>query len=303
MTKLGKIEIVDLRKVWKNEARDFTTWLASEENIEQLNEITGLTLVNIKTEVNVGQFKCDIVCEDESSKSTVIIENQLEYTDHDHLGKLITYASGLSAKTIIWIVKETRPEHSSAIEWLNNVTNNEISFYLIQIEAIKIGNSDPAVNFKIIEEPNPYTKSVNSKELNENETNKLEFWNLFNQVSEERKEFNKRKPAPQHWMDFSIGSSECNLSADLLNDKNSIRINMWIPNNKELFEQFMRNKDKIESVIGERLNWDKLENKKASRISTTILGFSFKEKENYANLSNKIIDKLVLFRSAFKQFI
>jgi hypothetical protein len=78
---------------------------------------------------------------------------------------------------------------------------------------------------------------------------------------------------------------------------------MWIPNNKELFEQFMRNKDKIESVIGERLNWDKLENKKASRISTTILGFSFKEKENYANLSNKIIDKLVLFRSAFKQFI
>ena len=133
MNKLGKIEIVDLRKVWRNEARDFTTWLASEENIDQLNEITGLNLVNIKTEVSVGQFKCDIVCEDDSSKSIVIIENQLEYTDHDHLGKLITYASGLDAKTIIWIVREARPEHSSAIEWLNNVTNNEISFYLIQL--------------------------------------------------------------------------------------------------------------------------------------------------------------------------
>jgi hypothetical protein len=303
MTKLGKIEKVDLRKVWKNEARDFTQWLALEENIEQLSEITGLNLTNIKTEVNVGQFKCDIVCDDDGNKGTVIIENQLEYTDHDHLGKLITYASGLNAKTIIWIVKEARDEHSSAIEWLNNVTNNEISFYLIQIEAIKIGTSDPAINYKIVEEPNPYIKSVNAKELSENEKNKLDFWIQFNAVADERKEFNLRKPAPQHWMDFSIGSSECNLSADLLNDKKSIRINMWIPNNKELFDEFIKNKDKIEDIIGEKLNWDKLEGKKASRISTIIYGFTFKEKEKHNELSNKIIDKLVLFRKAFKQFI
>jgi len=303
MSKLGKIEKVDLRKVWKNEARDFTTWLSEEENIEQLSEITGLSLVNIKTEVSVGQFKCDIVCEDEDTKSVVILENQLEDTDHDHLGKLITYASGLNARTIIWIVKKARDEHSSAIEWLNNVTNNEISFYLIQIEAIKIGSSEPAINYKIIEEPNPYSKLVNVKELNENERNKLEFWTNFNQVSEERKEFNIRKAAPQHWMDFSIGSSECNLSADLLNEKKSIRINMSIPNNKELFEEFLKNKDKIESIVGEKLVWNKLENKKASKISTIIGGFSFEDKEKYNDLSNKMIDKLVLFRKAFKQFI
>jgi hypothetical protein len=303
MNKLGKIEIVDLRKVWRNEARDFTTWLASEENIEQLNEITGLNLVNIKTEVSVGQFKCDIVCEDDSSKTTVIIENQLEYTDHDHLGKLITYASGLDAKTIIWIVKEARPEHSSAIEWLNNVTNNEISFYLIQIEAIKIGNSDPAINYKIVEEPNQYTKSVNFKELNENQKNKLDFWTQFNFVSEERKEFNLRKPAPDHWMNFSIGSSDCSLSADLLNDENFIRINMSIPDNKELFDEFLKNKEMIENIVGEKLNWDKKEGRKSSSIYTTIVGFSFKEKDKYNELSNKIIDKLVLFRKAFKQFI
>jgi hypothetical protein len=303
MNKLGKIEIVDLRKVWRNEARDFTTWLASEENIDQLNEITGLNLVNIKTEVSVGQFKCDIVCEDDSSKTIVIIENQLEYTDHDHLGKLITYASGLDAKTIIWIVKEARPEHSSAIEWLNNVTNNEISFYLIQIEAIKIGNSDPAINYKIVEEPNQYTKSVNFKELNENQKNKLDFWTQFNVVSEERKEFNLRKPAPDHWMNFSIGSSDCSLSADLLNDENFIRINMSIPDNKELFDEFLKNKEMIENIVGEKLNWDKKEGRKSSSIYTTIVGFSFKEKDKYNELSNKIIDKLVLFRKAFKQFI
>jgi hypothetical protein len=303
MNKLGKIEIVDLRKVWRNEARDFTTWLALEENIDQLNEITGLSLVNIKTEVSVGQFKCDIVCEDDSSKKIVIIENQLEYTDHDHLGKLITYASGLDAKTIIWIVKEARPEHSSAIEWLNNVTNNEISFYLIQIEAIKIGNSDPAINYKIVEEPNQYTKSVNFKELNENQKNKLDFWTQFNFVSEERKEFNLRKPAPDHWMNFSIGSSDCSLSADLLNDENFIRINMSIPDNKELFDEFLKNKETIENIVGEKLNWDKKEGRKSSSIYTTILGFSFKEKDKYNELSNKIIDKLVLFRKAFKQFI
>jgi hypothetical protein len=303
MNKLGKIEIVDLRKVWRNEARDFTTWLASEENIDQLNEITGLNLVNIKTEVSVGQFKCDIVCEDDSSKTIVIIENQLEYTDHDHLGKLITYASGLDAKTIIWIVKEARPEHSSAIEWLNNVTNNEISFYLIQIEAIKIGNSDPAINYKIVEEPNQYTKSVNFKELNENQKNKLDFWTQFNVVSEERKEFNLRKPAPDHWMNFSIGSSDCSLSADLLNDENFIRINMSIPDNKELFDEFLKNKEMIENIVGEKLNWDKKEGRKSSSIYTTIVGFSFKEKDKYNELSNKIVDKLVLFRKAFKQFI
>ncbi len=103
---IGKLKEVDVRELWKHEQYDFSKWLAKESNIEFLNEILGLTLVDIDTEVYVGPYRCDIVAEDETSGSKVIIENQLEATNHDHLGKIITYASGLDAKVVVWIVKE-----------------------------------------------------------------------------------------------------------------------------------------------------------------------------------------------------
>ena len=160
---IGKLEEVDIRELWKHEQYDFSEWLSKKENIENLNEILGLTLVDISKETYVGSYRCDLFAKDETTGIKVIIENQLEMSNHDHLGKIITYASGLDAKVVVWIVKEAREEHRSAIEWLNNNTNSNVNFFLIEIHAYKIGNSDNAPMFQVIEQPNDFIK--NNKDL------------------------------------------------------------------------------------------------------------------------------------------
>ncbi len=154
MLELGRLEEVNVRELWIHEQCDFSNWLAKEENIELLNEVLGLTLVDIEKEVFVGAYRCELVAKDETSGQNVIIENQLEASNHDHLGKIVTYASGLDANVIVWIVKEAREEHRSAIEWLNNNTNKNINFFLIEIHAYKIGNSLYAPKFEIVEKAN-----------------------------------------------------------------------------------------------------------------------------------------------------
>ena len=136
---IGKLKEVDIRDLWKHEQYDFSAWLAEKENIESLNEVLGLTLTDISKEEYVGSFRCDLFAKDESTGTKVIIENQLEPSNFEHLGKIITYASGLDAKVIVWIVKQAREEHKSAIEWLNNNTNSDINFFLIELHAYKIG--------------------------------------------------------------------------------------------------------------------------------------------------------------------
>ena len=306
--KLGKLKPVNLRDVWKHEALDFTNWMAKTENVDYINEVIGLSLIDVETEVNVGAYKCDIVAKDEFSNKTVIIENQLENTNHDHLGKIITYASGLDASVIIWIVKKARSEHSSAIEWLNNHTDEDISFFLLEAKLWKIENSSPALQFKMIEAPNDFNKSVRTNKakssISQTEQGRLKFWTLFNEVMEERGEFNIRKPSTDHWYDFSIGTSRCYLNVDLLSREKKVRVNMFIPDDKEIFDLFLENRTQIESSVGIKLQWDRLNDKKASRIYTYINNFSLDDKEdNHIQLSNEIIDMLIKFRKAFKLYI
>ena len=137
-TNLSKLKKVDLRKAWPHEANDFTKWLAEEENLESLSEAVGMNLSLIQTEASVGKFNVDILAEESITEKKVIIENQLEMTNHDHLGKLITYAAGFDAKAAIWLVKEVRDEHKKSIEWLNNISDEETGFFLIKIELLQI---------------------------------------------------------------------------------------------------------------------------------------------------------------------
>ena len=157
---LGKLEEVDIRKIWAHEQYDFSNWLAEDDNIMQLGNILSLSLTDVEKEKFVGGYRCDIICKDEITGKNVLIENQLEPTNHDHLGKIITYASGLDASVVVWIVSSARQEHASAIEWLNKHTDDELSFFLIEVHAYTIGDSDPAPMFKIIEQPNDFAKSV-----------------------------------------------------------------------------------------------------------------------------------------------
>ena len=306
--KLGKIKEVDIRSVWPHEQYDFSKWLADEENIRALGEEMNLSLTDVDTEHFVGSYRCDIICKDELTGKSVLIENQLEQTNHDHLGKIITYASGLDASVVVWIVAKARAEHASAIEWLNKHTDDEISFFLIEVHAYTIGDSAPAPMFKIVEQPNDFAKTVKAiahkGELNETQTNRLQFWTQFNDVIEQRgKPFNKRKATSDYWYSVAIGSSQCHISIDLVNKEHRIRVGVWVSDNKELYDCFYEHKDEIEDSAGCNFVWDRLDNKKAAIICTYIPGLNYNKQENYPELMNKIVDLVIVMRSAFTPFI
>lgn len=299
---------MDIRELWKHEQYDFSEWLSKKENIENLNDILGLTLVDISKETYVGSYRCDLFAKDETTGIKVIIENQLEMSNHDHLGKIITYASGLDAKVVVWIVKEAREEHRSAIEWLNNNTNSNINFFLIEIHAYKIGNSANAPMFQIIEQPNDFiknNKSINSNEsMNKSQSQRMEFWNQFSEILIKRgKPFNVRKATTDHWYNVAIGTSDAHIDITLVNKDSVIGVELYITDNKDLFDKLYQKKDEIELDLGFELEWRRLDNSKASRIVTFIKGLNFDDHSNYIDLMNKTIDLAVLMREIFKKYI
>lgn len=305
---IGKLVEVDIRTLWKHEQYDFSEWLAKKENIENLNEILGLTLVDISKETYVGAYRCDLFAKDETTGTKVIIENQLETSNHDHLGKIITYASGLDAKVVVWIVKQAREEHRSAVEWLNNNTNNNVNFFLIELHAYKIGNSDPAPMFQVVEQPNDFIKTTKgtggTDTLNKSQSQRLEFWEQFNEVIIERgKPFTPCKPNTDHWYNVAIGTSEAHIDITLVNKDAFIGVELYIMNNKAMFDKLFEQKEKIEKDLGLTLEWRRLNESKASRIMYKIKGLNFDDHSNYNELMNKTIDLAVLMRDTFKKYI
>ena len=306
--KLGTLKEVDIRTVWAHEQYDFSKWLSEESNIALLSETLNLSLTDVNTEQLVGSFRCDIICKDELTNKTVLIENQLEQTNHDHLGKIITYASGLDASVVVWIVANARDEHSSGIEWLNKHTDESVSFFLLEVHAYKIGDSEPAPMFKIIEQPNDFVKTIKTisekGEMSETQSNRLQFWSQMNDLIIQRgKPFNTRKATTDSWYSVAIGSSQCHLSIDLINKEHRIRVGIWIHDNKGLFDYFYENKDAIENTAGIPLEWDRLDGKKVSGACTYLPGLDFNKQDNYPELMNKIIDLIVVFRNAFTPYI
>ena len=238
----------------------------------------------------------------------MIIENQLEGTNHDHLGKIITYASGLDAKVIVWIVKEAKEEHRAAIEWLNNNTSESINFFLIEIHAYRILSTDPAPKFEVVEKPNDFVKRSKVKttdnDLNKSQSERLVFWEQFNQVLVSRgKPFNVRKATTDHWYDVAIGSSEAHIAIDLINKDGNIVVELYISNNKEVFDDLFSKREEIEQELGFDMTWDRLNNKKASRIKYYIQGLNFDDHSNYEDLMRQAIDTAVKMREVFKKHL
>lgn len=306
-SELGRLKEVNIRDLWVHEQYNFSNWLAKDENIDLLNEAVGLTLTDISKEVYVGAYRCDLVAVDETTGTKIIVENQLEVTNHDHLGKIITYASGLDATVIIWIVKEAREEHRSAIEWLNNNTVKEISFFLLEIHAFRIGNSLPAPKFEVIEKPNDFVKSTKSTregEFNKTQAERLNFWSEFNHiVAENGKPFNIRKANTDHWYDVAIGSSQAHVTITLVNKDHTIGVEFYIRNNKDLFDSLESHKEEIEASLGFSMAWNKMTGKKSSRIKSSIPGPDFDKQDNYPELMLKVIDRVVIIRDVFSRYL
>ena len=253
---LGRLEkIEDLRSVWRNEASGFSKWLAEEENLALLGKTIGIEdLSLLETESQNGDFRVDLLCKDESTGNRVIIENQLEDSNHDHLGKIITYASGKDAKTIIWIVKHARNEHASAIKWLNEKTPIDVSFFLIEMELWKIGNSKIAPKFSIIEQPNNWEKNTLSESsLTELGRVQLHFWQFFKDVAPKYlKGFTIRRAYPQSFFDLSIGSAQVVISLRVSKQKKEISACLYFKSCKNLYSHFVKHISDIEKMLGSK---------------------------------------------------
>ena len=300
-------EVDDLRTIWPHEALDFTPWLADEKNIGLLSDAIGIDITVDETESNVGDFHVDIVATETGTDRKIIIENQLEDTNHDHLGKLITYASGKEASIIVWVVKRAREEHKAAIEWLNNHTDDKVGFFLCEIKLYKIGASCPAVKFNVVEQPNDWTKAIKQSAIT-NETEKLRFdyWQVFYDYITNDKAFmkllNPQKPRTDHWFNLYLGTSLCHLSVNQIQKRDELNIEIYIDNSKEFFAKLETNKDTIESIVGEKLDWRELPNRKASRIILAREA-DFTDQSKWQEQFDWIVDKAKRLQKAVKQFV
>lgn len=308
MTSLGTIEEVDLREAWEHEATDFTNWLAEEENLSQLGNEIGIDLSLIGTEEDVGHFSADIFAKDAMDERKVIIENQLEPTDHDHLGKIITYASGLEAEIIIWIVQEGREEHQKAVDWLNNHTDEEFNFFLIEIELWQIEGSPMAPKFETVTKPNNWAKKVRwsakEAELSETEVKQRKFWQKFTEFVEGNSASlsPSRKPRPRNYYDIHIGSSRVHISLTINTVKNFMQCKLYIREGESLLYELEDNKGQIESKIGKELNWEPAPDKKASYVSL-IKEFDFEQTENWNEYFAWMLDTAEQFERVFDKYI
>ena len=300
-------EVQDLRKVWPHEALDFTPWLAKDENIAILANEIGMEIAVDGTESAVGDFSVDIIATDIATGQKVIIENQLEDTNHDHLGKLITYAAGKDAQTIIWVVKHAREEHRAAIEWLNNHTDDDIGFFLCEIHLYKVGNSNPAVKFSVIEKPNDWIKSVKkNQQQTESQQFRLDYWTAFNDYAytnaQFARQFGKRKATTDHWKNLSIGSSVYHICLNALKTENRIVVELYIQDDKNLFHQLFASKDAIEQELGVSLDWRELPGKKASRIMLTRQ-VNFVDRSAWNAQFGWMMEMSLKFKKVFKKYL
>ena len=306
--KLSKVTKINPRDIWKHEALDFTQWLVKEENIDNLCEVLDLNLENIKAEGSAGRYNVDIVADEIDNNCKVIIENQLESTDHKHLGQLLTYASAFDASIIIWLVTDFTEEHRQAIDWFNRNINENISFFLIQIEVIKIDESQPAPVFKIISEPNNWGKNIKKSssgdKISDLKLMQKDFWAELKSYATKNKpnlSFG-RTPRAQHWYNISFGTSRCHIALTINTTKNYIGCEIYIRNDMALFENFSKNKEKINEEIRSDLEWMELPNATASRIQSK-LHCDPKDKEKWDTYFEWCVNEVSKFSSAFIKYV
>jgi len=282
---LGKLGAIDVREQWNDEAADFTPWLASEEGLSLLSETLDMELELEDTEVPVGPYSADVVAIDSSSNARVVVENQLAKTDHDHLGKTITYASGLGATVIIWIAKSFTDEHRRAFDYLNENAAPGLRFFGLEIQLWKIGDSLPAPMFKVVSSPNDYLVSVKAeeKELSDTQVLYQTFWTAFKDHCQQKGSTLKlRKPLAQHWMSLAVGRTNFNVSLTASKQKGRIGCELYIhgPTAKRALQLLQEQKEKVEQLTGP-LDWQDIEGSNDCRIVLYREGIDVAAKEKW----------------------
>ena len=268
----GRLEPAKVREYWLDEARDFTPWLAKEENLDLLGETIGMSLELVGKEMPVGPFKADIVARED--ENTVIIENQLDATDHKHLGQLLVYAAGRSAATVVWVAKSVTDEYRKVIDWLNEETN--VNFWALEIELWRIGDSPVAPKFNVVCEPNELTKTPDgpSGELSETKLLQLDFWKGFSEYLETSgSSFNARKAQPAHWYDLPIGTTRAHIYLNaLVTFRPGVACGLYIKTSQSalIYERLSEQRETIDAEldIGD-IDWDPIPTR--SRVASGFI--------------------------------
>jgi hypothetical protein len=304
---LGTLEKVELREVWERENSDFTPWLAGEENINILGQKIGLDLEVEAQEKSVGKFKADILCKDINTDNWVLIENQLEKTNHGHLGQLLTYATGLDAVTIVWIAASFNEEHKATLEWLNKITDENYNFFGLEIELYKIEDSKIAPNFKIVCQPDNWSQSISREakrieqgEVSETKLKQYKFWTeLGKELQTADTPLKLQKARPQHWTNLAVGKTGVRLAATFNTQEERVSAQLYIVRDKSMFKALENDKEAIEKELGEKLSWQLLPEKAASRIALYRSNSDIENNDDWKEMLSWLVEKLEKLRSVF----
>ena len=298
-----RLKRVPLREVWRNEAIDFTPWL--EENADILTETLAFAVSSVEREKQVGDFSVDVVAEDESGE-LVVIENQLERSDHDHLGKLITYLSVVGARRGVWIVSDPRPEHVRAVSWLNE--SSAADFYLVKAEAVVIGDSKPAPLLTLIVGPSEEIKIGGQKreELAGRHAVRLRFWRgLLERARPRTKLHGSISPSKENYLGASAGIPGLSYAYLIRQRDSDVVLYIWRgkdskAENERIFDKLLQHKDQIDAAFGTALDWERLEQRDVCRIKHTLTSGGSQSEENWPEIQDDMIDAMIRLEAAFR---
>jgi len=307
---LSKLERVPLREAWKHEAGDFTPWLAESDNLDALAQALGLSeLEAVATEHYVGDFKLDILCTDGDQQ--VVIENQLAETDHKHLGQILAYAAGVGARKVIWVADSFRPEHVAALRFLNENTTDDLSFFGVQVELWRIGNSPLAPKFEVVVKPDDWAKTGREQaraaaSASPTKQLQLKFWTaLIARLAEKAPEIRPQKPRPQHWLNNSIGRSGFGLNITANTRDARLGVELWMPGEeaKARFARLIEQRQTIEQQLGFELDWQELPDAKACRIATWLPDASIEDEGRWDEYLAWLEQRLVVMDKVLRPIV
>lgn len=304
MTELGKLQRLSAREAWEHEAIHFTPWLL--ENASVLGEVLGMDLELKHAEHSVGNFSLDLIGTDLATGETVIVENQLEKSDHNHLGQLLTYASGTDAATVVWVADAFRAEHRAALDWLNERTDERTRFFGVEVSAIRIDDSALAPLLELVATPNDWQKEVRSQAaaagLSPRQASYREFWGIFLDLLQQQHPgwTNTRKPSPQSWMNLPAGVSVANYA--VASGRDQLRVEIYFSSrsaeiNEGNFNALLKHKDQLETAFGDPLLWDPLEGRKACRVSFSRAG-DIMDQQEWPEYAQWFVDTVNRLRGA-----
>jgi hypothetical protein len=297
---LSSLTRVPLREAWENEAGDFTPWLAESDNLDGLADVLGLSeLVCVAIEHWVGKFKLDMLCTDGDDQ--VVIENQLEETDHKHLGQILSYAAGVDAKKVIWVAESFQPEHATALQFLNDNTTDDLAFFGVQVELWRIGDSPLAPKFEVVVKPNDWAKSGRrlarvAADASPVKQLQLKFWEaLIETLAKNAPQIRPQKPRPQHWLNNTIGRSGFGLiiTANTRDERLGVELGMLGTQAKGRFADLSARREEIESKLGFELDWQELPDSMGCRIATWYLKASIEDEDRWNEYLDWLTQRLV----------